>query len=219
MPDRMTDGKAENGHVYREIKRRVISCEFEQGKPIGQAALAKDLGVSTTPVREVLTVLAAKGLLMKVPMIGFIPISPSKERIGGTYRVNQRLLNIALDAHEPAAPLPAQTEAAVRSLAEQLDRPEPGSPATIAKHTRELFSHVAELGETPVTVEAVDLASDSLFYVRTFECQLSPEIPVELLCICESMLTGQFGELKKAVDAYHDNRVAQLPELLELVRH
>lgn len=217
MPDRMTDGKAENGHVYREIMRRVISCEFEQGKPIGQAALAKDLGVSTTPVREVLTVLAAKGLLMKVPMIGFIPISPSSERIGGTYRVNQRLLNVALEGRKPA--LPTKTEAAVRSLTRQLDRPEPGSPATIAKHTRELFSRVAELGETPVTVEAVDLASDSLFYIRTFEYRLSPQIPTELLCICESILTGELAELKKAVDAYHDKRVAQLPELLQLVRH
>ena len=52
-----------NVYAYQELRRRILSGELDPGSVIGQSALAKDLGVSTTPLREALRRLAAEGLV------------------------------------------------------------------------------------------------------------------------------------------------------------
>lgn len=47
--------------AYQEIRRRIIGGELAPGSTVGQEALASDLGLSTTPVREALRRLEAGG--------------------------------------------------------------------------------------------------------------------------------------------------------------
>jgi DNA-binding GntR family transcriptional regulator len=49
--------------VYGEIRRRILTGELEPGGPINQDALAPELGVSVTPVREAVRRLEAEGLV------------------------------------------------------------------------------------------------------------------------------------------------------------
>ncbi|MEI2778138.1 MAG: GntR family transcriptional regulator [Tetrasphaera sp.] len=53
-----------NDYAYAEVRRRILSGEFGPGAVVGQAALAAELGLSTTPLREALKRLAAEGLVI-----------------------------------------------------------------------------------------------------------------------------------------------------------
>ncbi|MCU1407086.1 MAG: GntR family transcriptional regulator [Glaciihabitans sp.] len=49
--------------AYDELRRRILSGEYEPGAVIGQARAAAEIGLSTTPLREALKRLAAEGLV------------------------------------------------------------------------------------------------------------------------------------------------------------
>ena len=53
--------------VYDTIKQRIILLEIEPGSPVHTSTLAKELGVSVTPVREALIRLEADGLVQRTP--------------------------------------------------------------------------------------------------------------------------------------------------------
>lgn len=51
--------------VYDELRRQIIEGELEPGRRLGQEALAAELGVSTTPLREALRRLEAERLVSR----------------------------------------------------------------------------------------------------------------------------------------------------------
>lgn len=216
MTTTTTDSWTDAGRVYREIKACVISYDFEQGKPIRVCQLAGQLGVSTTPVREALDMLAVKGLVTKTPKKVFIAMSQSDDRIVGLYGLNQVLLTTALLERALTATLPAGTAAAVTTLRNELNQGEPHSPEAIATHTGELFSCIAALARRTNAVESLDRVNDSLFYIRTLECQHLTDVPLELMLICELFLAEQFDELVKEISNYHEKRLVLLPRVMDL---
>ncbi len=59
------------GRVYEELKRRAISFGFRPGERINEVEIARQFGVSRTPLREALNRLAADGFLTFSPKQGF----------------------------------------------------------------------------------------------------------------------------------------------------
>ena len=53
--------------VYETIRQRIILLQIQPGSPINTNALAEEMGVSVTPVREALIRLEADGLVHRVP--------------------------------------------------------------------------------------------------------------------------------------------------------
>jgi DNA-binding GntR family transcriptional regulator len=56
--------------VHEILRQRIISLEFAPGQPLSESDLAGKLGVSRTPVRESLILLAEEGLVDVVPQVG-----------------------------------------------------------------------------------------------------------------------------------------------------
>jgi GntR family transcriptional regulator, rspAB operon transcriptional repressor len=56
--------------VHEILRQRIISLEFAPGEPLSESDLAGKLGVSRTPVRESLILLAEEGLVDVVPQVG-----------------------------------------------------------------------------------------------------------------------------------------------------
>src|SRR5918995_1129614 len=56
--------------VYNAILDRITSLEIEPGGRINMDTLARELGVSPTPVREALSRLEAEGLVQKTHLVG-----------------------------------------------------------------------------------------------------------------------------------------------------
>lgn len=70
MPALKTDGLAAG--VYQRVRASLVEGHFEPGQALFEVKLAAEMGVSRTPVREALRVLASDGFLEIVPSRGYI---------------------------------------------------------------------------------------------------------------------------------------------------
>ncbi|MDT1060935.1 GntR family transcriptional regulator [Paracoccus sp. CPCC 101403] len=59
-------------HVHRALRHAILSGGFEPGARLNERAIAEQLGVSTTPVKEALRLLEADGLVKTKPRSGVI---------------------------------------------------------------------------------------------------------------------------------------------------
>ncbi len=57
--------------VYRAVRENILNGKIPQGVRIVESRLAKEIGVSRTPVREALHMLEMEGLLEAIPRVGY----------------------------------------------------------------------------------------------------------------------------------------------------
>jgi DNA-binding GntR family transcriptional regulator len=77
--------------VYEELRRRILSGVLEPGAPINQDALAPELGVSVTPVREAVRRLEAEGLVQFEAHKTGIVTPLSRPELAEVYDIRQQL--------------------------------------------------------------------------------------------------------------------------------
>src|SRR5690554_990619 len=58
-------------HAYERLLSMLVTMKIAPGAHIGIEALARELQISQTPVREALTLLEAQKLAYKIPNVGF----------------------------------------------------------------------------------------------------------------------------------------------------
>jgi DNA-binding GntR family transcriptional regulator len=95
--------------VYREIRSRILSGGLEPAAPLNQDALAPELGVSVTPVREAVRRLEAEGLVRFEAHKTVVVAPLSREELREIYDVR-----LQLDPY-------AASRAATRATEEELD--------------------------------------------------------------------------------------------------
>jgi DNA-binding GntR family transcriptional regulator len=95
--------------VYREIRARILSGLLQPAAPLNQDALAPELGVSVTPIREAVRRLEAEGLVQFQAHKTVIVSPLSRAELGEIYDVR-----LQLDPY-------AASLAAKRATDEQLD--------------------------------------------------------------------------------------------------
>ena len=113
--------------VYNAILDRITSLEIEPGGRINMDTLARELGVSPTPVREALSRLEAEGLVHKTHLVGHRAV-PQLTRAEVEQLFELRLLLEPAGAALAARNMDAETLSALRRLHEQM-RGLPGRPA------------------------------------------------------------------------------------------
>ncbi len=124
----MTDGaslelRSLQQQVHDQLLGRIIRGELAPGRRISPAAIATSLGVSITPVRDAVNLLAAEGLVEVLPRKGTVVAHTSRDDIVDLYGI--RLL-LEPGAAELAANLAGDAEIAeIRSLAELLEASPP----------------------------------------------------------------------------------------------
>lgn len=77
--------------AYAEIKRRIILKKLKPGQRLSENSLAKEIGVSRTPVREALRRLAGEGWLNLVADTGVWVSSPTRREILNAYEFRAKL--------------------------------------------------------------------------------------------------------------------------------
>ena len=87
--------------VAEAIGDKIIRQDLPAGRSVGEVALANELGVSRTPVREALLGLASEGLVRAQRGRGFIvqPMSPAQAR--EIFPIIATLERLALESSEP----------------------------------------------------------------------------------------------------------------------
>ncbi|MCZ8337481.1 MAG: GntR family transcriptional regulator [Burkholderiaceae bacterium] len=73
--------------VYRAVTQRAVNWRFAPGERINEVALAGELGVSRTPVREALNRLARDGFVRFVPNRGFVARDLTPELVRDLYEL------------------------------------------------------------------------------------------------------------------------------------
>jgi len=71
MTDTYAPPAAPPGHVYDRIKAMATTFRLRPGERVNELELARQLGVSRTPVREALNRIAAEGFLVATPNRGY----------------------------------------------------------------------------------------------------------------------------------------------------
>jgi DNA-binding GntR family transcriptional regulator len=89
-------GKGKVEYSMREkarlhIQRKIASRELESGSAISELVIAKELGISRTPVREAISQLVSEGLLLQVPSGGVAVAQLSRRDIIDLYELREAL--------------------------------------------------------------------------------------------------------------------------------
>lgn len=89
--DVRTDDDSLRERVLRRIRLDVVSGEVEPGTLYSVPALARSLGISTTPIREALLELTTAGLLEPLRNRGFRVVDPSLDELRDLFEVRVQL--------------------------------------------------------------------------------------------------------------------------------
>ncbi|WP_243770068.1 GntR family transcriptional regulator [Amycolatopsis acidicola] len=111
----MTEGSRARSNrrvVYETLRRRVLNLELPPGAALSENELAAALGVSRTPVRESLILLAEEGLVQVFPQVGSFVSRVDPQRVADAQFLREAVELAAL-ADLPAEP-PADVLAELR---------------------------------------------------------------------------------------------------------
>ncbi len=114
--------------VYQKLKERAISYAFKPGERINEGEIAKELGISRTPLREALNRLSVEGFLRIIPGRGYFCRELDPNEVFNLYELRKALevasVKLAVDRAEPND---------IQSLFEFLDQtgPDPGQRAAV----------------------------------------------------------------------------------------
>lgn len=84
------------GYVYDQLRKKIFEKTLISGQRLPEVAIAKELEVSRTPVREALRRLENEGLVQIIPGWGACLASPTKQEIIDTYEVREDLETMAI---------------------------------------------------------------------------------------------------------------------------
>jgi DNA-binding GntR family transcriptional regulator len=191
------------GAVYERIKNWLLAQTLVPGQLLQIGVLAEELGVSTTPVREALTRLAAERMIMSVPKRGFFARTPSEDDILGLYCVNRTILDAAVARWPEANPAPAvaANEATTPVCVQE------HSAEQLARQTGELFLQVALRSGVGEFAEIVRNMNDRLHHARVLESEIVPNAFVEMARIAELIAAHDREQLRAGLEAYHLERL------------
>ncbi len=83
--------------AYRHLRERILSGELGPGTRVSEEALAAELGISRTPMREAVKQLASEGALEAVPRVGTIVRTPGRREVEELYELREALEGYAVE--------------------------------------------------------------------------------------------------------------------------
>lgn len=83
-------------NTYEQLKSKIIDGHLDPGKRLTEEHLAKELGVSRTPIREALRKLESEGLIKPLARRGFVVAGNSKEEVEELFEIRAVLEGYSL---------------------------------------------------------------------------------------------------------------------------
>ena len=77
--------------AYQHIQRKLLRARFRSGAKISEHSLARELGISRTPVREAIRRLESEGVLCQVASSGTFVAEPDRAQLIEAYEVRMAL--------------------------------------------------------------------------------------------------------------------------------
>ena len=189
-----------NAEIYKEIKRRILFLEYEPGQILNENVLAKEFGVSRTPMREVLYRLSWEELARIIPRTGTMVAEIEFQKMMQTYQtrlgiegeVGRLCAEMATNRHREQIRTVRQDCQALKS------RKEAGSLVEIDHRFRRILYEAAGNSVLQAVSEQLYTLTFRLWYVTLDKGDWEEEV-VEMLSEISSTLacleTGDAVEL------------------------
>jgi len=150
--------------VHRRLAARITEGELEPGTRLGAEAVARDYGVSRTPVREAFRRLEAEGLVSVVPHVGAKVSRVSLAEIDELFEIRGALEVLAVQRAAKRA-----DEGLAERLREQLRRCEAVPTADVegtASENERLHALMYEAAGSPQLVRLIETLGSKLHRFR-----------------------------------------------------
>ena len=201
--------------VYKSLKSSVVSHHFVAGERLNIEAIAEDLRVSITPVRETLLRLVAEGLIINVPKMGFFMRTLSEADIRDLYEMNHILtawsMSQLISEQVPGLALGMPEMFALNKKLSLADDP---TDEVIADSSGAIFEYCARRSGNLEIVERVKNINDRLNHVRVCESRMEQSPVIQLVEITREGIDGNYSELKKLFDDQYNRSVMLLPHVM-----
>ena len=83
--------------AYRHLREKMLAGELAPGMRVSEEALAEEIGISRTPMREAFKQLASEGALEAVPRVGTIVRTPGRREVEELYELREALEGYAVE--------------------------------------------------------------------------------------------------------------------------
>lgn len=175
------------------------SGRFGWGEPLVATALAAELDLSQTPVREALARLAGEGLIEHRPGRGYYAPSPSADDIADLYEVHRRLLHWAVDLLEIG---PRMT----------------GIESSDDRTAERVFTGLARAPGRAILAQSHWRTTLRLRPIRLVEAEIAPVAAGWVARIEARVISREFDALRQEIDAYHQDRAGVSTAVVSVMR-
>ncbi len=173
--------KANSDHavegIYDRIKTLLLAHTLAPGQLLQIGTLAEELGVSTTPVREALTRLAAERLIVFAPKRGFFAKTASEDELRGLYTLNHTLLDSALNQWYSGPQLDEDSKSPSKMFA---SLPLSDKPEQLTRTVDDLFVRIATRSGIGELADIIRNFNDRLHHARMIESEILEDATEEL---------------------------------------
>jgi DNA-binding GntR family transcriptional regulator len=164
--------------AYAELRQRILDGRFPAGHRLKEIELAREFGVSRTPVRDALSRLSAEGLLDFRPNLGATVSVWSRTQIEQMFKVRALLEPFASEL--AAATITDNEIGELRRLCaimeEAAQRRDDADLERLAAANAKFHRTVIEAGRSEHVAKLISLAIDAPLSLRTFRHYSAPEI-------------------------------------------
>jgi len=165
--------------VYEELLSRLLSRKLEPGARVTIDVVARELGVSQTPVRQALGRMEVEGLVVRVPNAGY-RVAPQLTRAQFEDLVELRLLLEPVAARHAAERITPERVAHLETLAARMAEPSEADEwlayAVFARQDAELHDAIAAGGGNAAIRDALARLHT---HVRLFRLRFQTRIQTE----------------------------------------
>ena len=88
-------GYSLRGKIYYRLKESILNGEYRPGDNLVEMKLAKEMGVSRTPIREALRQLELEGLVRSIPNKGVVVEGVTKQDVEDIYAIRKMVEGLA----------------------------------------------------------------------------------------------------------------------------
>jgi len=202
--------------AYQAIRRRILDNVYPPGHQALESALADDLGISRTPVREALIRLANEGLVEVIPRHGMrvLPVSPLDMR--EIYEVLTALESAAAEILARRKPSDAELKPLVDATRDMARALKANDLDGWAAADERFHQGLVELTGNRTLIDAVARLGDRVHRARMFTLRLRPK-PVSSTQEHMAMLERvRGGDAAGAVEVNRAHRERASRELLAI---
>jgi DNA-binding GntR family transcriptional regulator len=205
--EEMTTRKSSSDHavegIYDRIKTLLLAHTLAPGQLLQIGTLAEELGVSTTPVREALTRLAAERLIVFAPKRGFFAKTASEEELRGLYTLNHTLLESALREWTPGIVAEEETKVSTKLFG---SLPLSDKPEQLTRGVDDLFVRIAGRSGIGELADIIRNFNDRLHHARMIEGEIIEDAVEELSRLRQLYSENNRDQLLTALSDYHMRR-------------